>query len=162
MKTRFETSFWRKCMVLLALMVLFGVQLACSGTSNVGVKVGDTAPQEGKLVTFKVGDQVLVNDKLIVLNSVETVGMLTTANFTITNNGVEDTYVSATLDFKAKDADGVELKKQYTGCDYSGSLIAADKVKFNVCLKSVNTPTFRIYYEPDWLGEGATVWEVSK
>ncbi len=121
-------------------------------------------PTQLRLQIYKVGDIVQVQDHTIVLNSARFQGNILRANFTIENKGAKDVIVSSLVSFSAKDTDGVKLEAQIFECGTSldGKVLPSDKLKGDICWKSTGKTPIRIYYEANFLGSGAVVWEINK
>lgn len=124
------------------------------------LEVGD--PQLS-VETFSAGELIQLSGQTIILNSVEITNGVLKANFTIENQGTEDVNVSSLLSFYARVRDGSELEVEIFSCgtSFDGSVIPGDKLTGDICWSGASIEDgIRIYYEADFIGEGAVVWIV--
>jgi hypothetical protein len=114
-----------------------------------------------KVNVYRVGDVVQIQDQTIILNSVEFLGNVLKANFTLENLGSTDLNVSSMLSFYARKRDGSSLEQEYFDCGTSldGSVIPGDKLRGDICWVGANIGDgIKIYYESELFSEGAAVW----
>ena len=173
----------------LAIITLIIASLAC-GSSNTGTiantvapaaTTGNTTSSTAEVATeaptaeqptatsgiliYKVGDVIQINDQTITLNTANITGDTLQANFTIENKGTSDITVSSMISFEAKGSDGTKLDQDYFNCpsgSLDGDILPGDKLKGTICWKGVSTDSVKIYYQADFLSQGATVWEITK
>ncbi len=115
------------------------------------------------LQLFKVGDLIEVQNQTIRANSIEYQGTLLVVDITIENTGDSDVNVSSLVSFTAKKGDGTKLEQEYFDCGVSsldGKILAGDRLRGTICWSGASPDDgIKIYYEADFLGEGAIVWE---
>ncbi len=114
-----------------------------------------------KVNIYRVGDIVQIKDQTIILNSVEFLGNVLKANFTLENLGSTDLNVSSMLSFYARKRDGSSLEQEYFDCGTSldGSVIPGDKLRGDICWVGANLGDgIKIYFEAELFSEGAAVW----
>ena len=114
-----------------------------------------------KIDTFKPGDIIQIKDSTIILNTVEFIGNMLKANFTIENQGASDLNVSSMLSFYARKRDGSSLNQEYFNCGTSldGSILPGDKLRGDICWSNAAlTDGIKIYYEEAIISHGAVVW----
>ena len=123
----------------------------------------DISDAQLKVSVYRVGDIVQIQDQTIVLNSVEFLGSIVKANFTLENLGSTDLNVSSMLSFYARKRDGSSLEQEYFDCGTSldGSIIPGDKLRGDICWAGANLGDgIKLYYESELFSEGAAVWLV--
>lgn len=115
--------------------------------------------------TFSAGDLIQLSGHTIVLNSIEITNGVLKANFTIQNQGTEDVNVSSILSFYARVRDGSSLEHEIFSCgtSFDGSIIPGDLLTGDICWSGASFEDgIRVYYEADFIGEGAIVWVVEE
>jgi hypothetical protein len=127
------------------------------------VEIGEVSKPELKVNVFKPGDLVEVRDHTIKLNETAFNGNVLQANFTIENTGSEEINVSSLLSIYAKKKDGSKLEQEFFNCgtSFDGTVLPGDKLTGDICWKGASPEDgIRIFYETDFFGEGAVVWDV--
>ncbi|MCP4138996.1 MAG: DUF4352 domain-containing protein [Chloroflexi bacterium] len=123
----------------------------------------DVPDAQLKVNVFRIGDVVQIKDQTITLNSVEFLGNILKANFTLENLGSTDLNVSSMLSFEARKRDGSSLEQEYFDCGTSldGSVISGDKLRGDICWSEANLGDgIKLYYEAELFSDGAVVWRV--
>lgn len=121
---------------------------------------GGGAPTEVQV--FTIGEIVEVDDHTIRLNSLEYQGNVLVANISLLNIGDSDINASSMLSFSAKKGDGTKLEQEIFDCGTSmdGSVLPGDRLRGDICWSGASPEDgIKIYYEANFLGEGAIVWE---
>ena len=120
-------------------------------------------PMELGVDTYAVGDLIQLSDHTIVLNSVEFLGNILKANFTVENQGASDLTISSLLLFEARKSDGSGLEQEIFNCGspFDGSVIAGDKLTGDICWNGASPEDgIKLYYEANLFGSGAIIWIV--
>jgi len=121
----------------------------------------DISDAQLKVNVYQFGEIVQIKDQTIILNSVEFLGNVLKANFTLENLSSTDLNVSSMLSFYARKRDGLSLEQEYFDCgtSFDGSIIPGDKLRGDICWVGANPGDgIKIYYEAELFGEGAAVW----
>lgn len=123
----------------------------------------EPSSERSEIETFQVGDLVQVQDHTIRLNELTYDAGIMTADFSIENTGASEINISSILLFTARKGDGTSLEQEIFDCGSSGlegKVLGGDRLRGEICWSGA-TPEdgIRIFYEADWLGEGAVVWD---
>ena len=138
--------------------------------SNTEVPTAEILPPElptqappPKPTTYNVGDLVKTNDHVITLNSTRVENGVLFLNFTVENIGNEEINISSLLNFSARLDDGTSLEQEIFDCGTSldGKVLVGDKLRGDICYAGANSFPIKVYYEADWLGSGAVVWQIN-
>lgn len=119
--------------------------------------------EPSQIEVFQVGDLVQGQDHTIRLNSIEYLGDVLMADFSVENLGESDVDMSSMLSFSAKDSEGTLLEQEFFDCGTSsldGKILSGDRLRGSICWAGASPDDgIKIYYEANIFGEGAMVWE---